>query len=314
MKTLQLVVLVALLGGVTALFGCGGSAGDVDLSGQPASYTGITDKAVVTTSNTKVLSINAYSGGALALSTDVLAKAVERSDAETSIPLYVSETITNCIARVVHTSKSTAKTVELLAPYSQTIYGYSGSAAYSISVDTTTGSVSGTMVFSNYKAGSASAVISGSVSFTGNASMSTEALSGMNMILRGVSASDDSANYSMDGTVGISASGLNEELAINMTLYSSATQKTIWLRNCNYQFNGSSNTLTFSGTYYDPLYGYVVVSTVTPLTMPVIYGAPTSGQLLFAGESNTKARVTFISGGYRIEADTTGSGVFSVVD
>ncbi len=305
------VMVGLLLVIVMGMTGCGGGGGSSPV--QTSNYTGTTSKATVTTSNAKALSEDAFSGGQLALSTNVLAKAVGGSNHETLIPLYVSEVIKNCISAGLHASKSTGKSVASTTSDSGTIPGYSGSASYSINADTSTGSISGSVTFSNFKPDATSAGISGHVSFTGNINVTTGDISSLSMAFSGISASDGSTNYSMNGTVAISASGLNETLTISMTLYSSATQKKMWIKNYSYQYNGSSNTLTCSGTYYDPAYGYVVMSTIIPLYISDISGTPTSGQLLFTGENNTKARLTFTTSGYRIEADTTGSGTFSVV-
>jgi hypothetical protein len=82
----------------------------------------------------------------------------------------------------------------------------------------------------------------------------------------------------------------------------------------------SGSSLTVSGTYFDPVLGYVVLSTITPLTVTTIDATPTSGQLLFSGNGGTKVRLTFFSigrnsggGNPTVEADTAGNGNYVVI-
>ena len=102
--------------------------------------------------------------------------------------------------------------------------------------------------------------------------------------------------------------GLSETVTMSMLITNNTTGRTYWLK--DYLLNLSGDMLTISGTYYHPTHGYVVMSTITPLTVTGIDATPTSGELLFAGSNGTKARLTFTSVGYTIEVDAAGSGTF----
>ena len=95
-----------------------------------------------------------------------------------------------------------------------------------------------------------------------------------------------------------------------MVLLDSSTGKTYWVKDYTYTLTGSS--LTISGTYYDPDYGYVTVTTVTPLQVASTDAWPTAGVLLFTGANGSRARLTFTSTGYTVEVDT-GSGFYTTV-
>jgi hypothetical protein len=122
----------------------------------------------------------------------------------------------------------------------------------------------------------------------------------------------------MTGSEAYSNSGTEETVTMSAVVTDNVSGRTYWEKDYNLTFSGDS--LTLSGTHYDPVYGYVVFSTITPITVTAIDATPTSGQLLFSGSNGTKVRLTFFSGGRNsgggsptVEADTTGDGTYVVI-
>jgi hypothetical protein len=62
-----------------------------------------------------------------------------------------------------------------------------------------------------------------------------------------------------------------------------------------------------TGRFYNPTYGYVDLSTITPLRTYNIYEWPSSGELQMVGGEGTKARLIVVNKNfYQIIADTNG--------
>ena len=82
---------------------------------------------------------------------------------------------------------------------------------------------------------------------------------------------------------------------------------------------GSYAVFTISGRFYDPDYGYVDLTTPSPLFMGYYDDYPYAGQLVLTGENGTvgptSARLTALSTTTcRVEADTDGDGTYSGLD
>ena len=96
---------------------------------------------------------------------------------------------------------------------------------------------------------------------------------------------------------------------MSMVLLDSSTGKTYWVKDYTYTMS-TTGTLTLSGTYYDPVHGFVTISTATPLAVTSAGAWPTAGVLLFSGANGSKARLTFNPTGYVVEVDLSGGGSF----
>ena len=108
-----------------------------------------------------------------------------------------------------------------------------------------------------------------------------------------------------------SNTGYTKSLIMSVVLLDSADNRTYWLK--DYTATLAGDTMSISGTYYDHDHGYVVISTVTPLTVSEYSSTPTAGQLLFTGSNGTKARLTYTSSGYILEVDAGGNDTYVVV-
>ncbi len=298
--------LFPILAGLTLLAGCGGGGS----GSTPAAYTGVTTQATVTTSNAKALSEDAYSGSQVSSAVSGLAKEATIGSGQQALLQEVATILENSATTIVGGSKSSAKAVDASAQ--ATINGYSGSFTYSINYDQTAGSFSGTVSFSQYRETSTSATISGTIGFSGVYNQAAGTFSSLSITMSNMTGSSGGGRtFAMDGSMAYSTAGTTKTVTMTVVLTDSASGRTYWIKNFTLTLVG--NSLTVTGTYYDPVHGYVVISTVTPLTVATMDATPTSGQLLFTGSNGTKARLTFTSGGHTVEADTAGNGTFVVV-
>ncbi|WP_136513011.1 hypothetical protein [Geomonas edaphica] len=209
--------------------------------------------------------------------------------------------------------KQTNKVADATITDQDTINGYSGSISYSMTASDN-GTASGTIVYNSYKSYANAPLIDGSVNFSATYNTSTASLSSFRMTFVNVTASTGTESVTLAGTLAISGTESTITTTITMTLTDNVTHKTYGMS--NYQLvmtqSASGISMTLSGTYYDPVHGYVVISTVSPVTTSYASGVPDSGVLLFTGSNGTRARLTFTSTGYVVEADS-GTGTFVVV-
>ncbi|BCS52021.1 hypothetical protein [Geobacter sp. SVR] len=295
-------LLTASLSFLVLLAGCGGSGGEI------TAYKGITTQATVTTSNAKALSADAFSGSQMASAATGLAKETGDSSERTLLVQETAVILHKSVAALFEAPKASGKAVAAMVQ--NTVNGYSGTYSYSVSVEQSTGACSGTVSYSHFRANSSSTTtLSGSMSFMGQYNQSTESFSSLTISMNNLSSTAGSRSAGMSGTMSYSFSGTTEIVTATLVLADNISGLTYWLRDFTLTMNGVS--LTVTGTYYDPNYGFVVISTVTPLQASVIDATPASGQLRFTGSNGTKARLTFLgNGSSSVEADTTGSGTY----
>ncbi|MBW4056297.1 MAG: hypothetical protein HIU83_13025 [Proteobacteria bacterium] len=309
--SLMAVLLAAV---VLGMGGCGGgstssAAATTQSAAGNSSFAGNTSQAVVTASNAKALSSDAYHG----LQTVSSAAAVEKAtnDSQPSPPRVqeLSKIIESSIQSVVKESLRTAKVVA--ATIAETNNGASGYYQYTIEVDQATGSYSGNLIFSQYKAYSNSAAISGSVYCSGVYDKLNQLFTSLNITMDGLSGTWGVDTETITGTISLDQTNSAKTITISAVLFDTRTNSTSWFKELIFTFVGSS--LTVSGTYYDPVYGYVEIATVTPLMSSAFADSATSGQLLFTGSNGSKARLTFTGSGDIVEVDTAGNDDFVVV-
>lgn len=289
--------------------GCGGGGGSS--SGGSSGYTGVTTQAVVTSSNAKALSADAYTGGQLSASASGMAKDATGGGGEAVLLQQASTILKHSVATIVGSSPSMAKVVAAAATMQDTVYGYSGSFIYSITYDQVSGAFSGSITFSQYRDVSTSPMLSGSISFSGMYSEATGSFTSLTISMSGLTGIAEGRSFGLAGSVSYGTGGASETVSMSVVLTDMLSGRTYWVKDYALVLTGTSLTLT--GTYYDPVHGYVIISTVTPLTVATVDALPTSGQLLFSGSNGTRARLTFTGSGYVVEVDATGTGTYVVV-
>lgn len=299
--------LILTLAGISLLAGCGGGSGDGGAAASvPAAYTGSTSQATISTTNAKTLSADAYAGSQLTSAVAVGKVAAEQSG-RTALLQQTAGILENSVATVVGAHKSSTKAAA--SSVQNTDYGYSGSISYTINLDQTSGAFNGTLTFSQYKPTSDSTCLSGSMDFSGV--YRSNVFNNMTMSNIRLTGTDVGESYTLSGSMTSGTSGTTKTVTMSIVLSDNLSSRTYWMK--DFTFTLSGNSLTITGTYYDHVHGYVVVSTITPLTVLNIDAEPTSGQLLFTGSNGTKARLTFASGIPAVEADTSGSGTYVVI-
>ena len=300
-----LFLLVAACGG-----GGGGSA--------PAAvtYSGATTQAAVTTTNARALSVDAYQGGQAGSTVSAMGVAAESGGtalASASRLQALGNTLEGAVARLISGGASGLPAAVARASASVTIPGPAGgSLTYTININEVTYAFSGSITFSAYKGDPNGPAISGVVTFSGVYNPVSETFMSFTISFPSLSVADGGVTFTTCGSVTQTVAEGTETTVISLVLQNSATGKTYWVKDYTYTLNGLGE-LTITGTYYDPVHGYVTISTLTPLQTATPEAWPTAGVLLFSGANGSKARLTFTTTGYTVEVDLTGSGDFTIV-
>ena len=305
--------MLLTIAGCLLFAGCGGGGGSS--ASVPPAYVGSTAQATVTTTNAKALSEDAYAGSQVSAA-PISGAAKGAADGNSQPPLLqgVASILHSNVATIIGNRTSAAKVAA--AATQGTVNGYSGSASYSY--DVVAGTRHGTVTFSHYMADSTSDTLSGTINFSGpvmlySTSSDAGSLDPFSVTMTNLTVTSGTESFTLTGSMNSSISFTNnimtQTLTMSVVLTDNVSNRTYWCKDYAMAFS-DNGIMTVSGTYYDPAYGYVDISTVTPLAVTRIDATPTSGRLLFTGSNGTKARLTFTSGGYTVDADTTGTGTF----
>lgn len=295
---------------VLGLVGCGGGGGTDSVS---SSYKGSTAQATITSSNARVVSVDAVQGAQDAAIVGVIGKSTAEMQGASPQLLSILNLLENSISHIstnnISPNAAVGKTID--ASMQSTEMGYSGSYSYTMNGNDATGVFSGTITFNFYKEYSYSTAISGNVAFNGVIDTSTGTITSLNMKVFNLLGESGYQSGTLNGNISIINNGAFKTLNISVVRLNNETKNTYWTK--DFSFVIGINTMTISGTYYDHINGYVFVSTVTPLTVSEYFGIPTSGQLLFTGRNGTKARLTYTYSGYILEVDSSGDNIFVVI-
>lgn len=307
MKNKVISLMLGMIG-VCSVAGCGGG-GTAATSAFDGNYTGNTSQAVITTSNAKALTTSAFLGVQSVSVLGALGKRVDTGTSTSSYVIELSNIVENRILAPGTMVPVTAKSVALTE--TKTFNGVTGYYSYAIELDESNGLFAGIFTFAEYKQSEDSATMSGVINCSGVYDQSNRIYTSLDLVVSGLSIVKDTFSESMYGTISIAKPGGTKTITTSAVVRDNSTSRTYMFKNLTYTFVG--NTLAIAGLYYDPTHGYVVISTGTPLTSTDLYSTATSGQLLFSGAHNSKARLTVTSTGNSLEVDAAGNDTFVLV-
>ena len=287
---------------------CGGGGGGDDGPTIPASYDGLTTQAAITTANAEELVLGAWDGGLPADNAgDVISLATKSSVPDSSSPL-VTDILKNTVLDLY---SETQNNIHPLATASDTMAGdCGGTASFFLTVNEDNGSFTGKLTFTDYC--SDGVVINGITPFSGRASTSDGEIVYLKMIFDDLNAIDGTTSQTLtDGSISFSLNSTRtiETETINYVLVDDSLAKACWINNYVLVFNLDTGSSTLTGRFYHPDYGYINISTLTPMTTSGTT-LPTSGVLLFTGQTS-QAKLTFNSDETTLlEVDDNNDGVF----
>jgi hypothetical protein len=307
---LGLLTIVATGGG-----GGGGGGGGAP---PPITYTGITDPAAVDENNAVDLAVGAYEGGRTGAATGLMAFQTEGSgNVGYSRILKVSQVLEDSLRQLDFMSRSDGSFIGAIYTYTGAIYGdCGGSASYTISVNDQTGDFSGSLSFSGYCEDGVT--IAGAASFSGQVNVITEDLLKFSLSFSALTGTSGIDSFTISGNISCDFIVYPYTMVISMLVRDNSTGKVYWVR--DYTMTATEGSayvdIELSGMYYDPDYGYVILTTTTPFRIYYAHCWPSEGVLVVAGDTgisggSMKARLTALSSTtYQVEADTDGDGSY----
>lgn len=314
MKSFRTWHLAALLAITMVACGSGGGGSDGD-GGKPGlSYSGKTSKAKVTEQNAVSVTTGAYkvgeSGSAMAFMSTVETAPAGNSGEGGSMSLSVVESLQSIVQGVE--VKSVTLIFSAKVRESDTINGdCGGNAALDVTVDDQTGKFNGTMKFTKFC--SDGVIFSGNTTFSGKINLTTEEMERFKFNFEELRCSYNGESFTLRGDLSFNFTSQSLTALMNILLKDNRSGKVYKLDDYKVSISEEWNYVdaVVTGKYYDPDYGYVVISTIDPLRIYDGDGWPSEGTLLCQGRDGTKARLQVISDtAFMVEADTNGDGTY----
>lgn len=184
-----------------------------------------------------------------------------------------------------------------------------GVANYSLEINDTTGSFTGSVNFQSYTSGSTT--FNGICDMQGSFDANRQEVAKLTISFMSLSMRQNS-EYVLIGNISwtFAYSSSSESIDMNMVLKDVANSKGYWFKNYKVVtiYGSSSLTQSLTGRYYDHDFGYVDLS--TERGMVADYGAswPREGTLN-SSASGRWVKLIFLATTYRVQAETNGDGV-----
>ena len=273
------------------LTGCGGGGGG-GAADVGTLYTGKTTQAVVDASNAKAVSEEALGSVQQSVSIGgaggMFKSASDAPQSSFQIQPVIS-ILKNCALKT-RSKQAVAKTVASVESGNE--LGYTGSYDYSFNINDSTGAGSGTITFKSYVAYSGAPVISGAMSVSGSDGPGVDDFS-VTVNMSNISVTASPLSLTMNGIIGVIGTATKETVTASIVILDNSTKKTHYMKDLKMELTNATGKMTISGTFYNNDYGYVVISTTTPLATYDFDSYISSGELLFTGANGTKARLVF---------------------
>jgi hypothetical protein len=267
----------------------------------------VTSPAVIDSNNAVELASGAFIGGETGSNFGIISSVtVDQSKIVREIRLYeVAQIFSEPLYKIDFNSQR--KDSLAVQTEQDTIQGdCGGSASYTVNVDDVTGVFTGSMTFNDYC--SENTTISGTAGFSGQVDINTGDFLNFNLDIKMVYIALENQTYIIDGDISVDVSGTLSTASLEMLMQDNSGE-VFWVNNYVLIISEGVDYVDVSGTgtFYNPTYGYVVLSTTTPLRTYNIYEWPSSGELQIVGGEGTKARLIAIDENTcRIIAETNG--------
>ncbi|MDA8090273.1 MAG: hypothetical protein M0Z61_08660 [Nitrospiraceae bacterium] len=285
-------------------------------------YSGKTVQAAITNADSREVISSLFSG---ATSGSALTALTVQNNGISSQPwlLLIAKTIPGTVDQInFKTSSNSGDTVQKASQSSsQTIYGNcGGSANVSLTADSSNNTFSGTGTFSSYCMDGIT--INGSGSYSGSLN-SQQLPQQFSFNTSNLNVEDGSITFNVAGTINFSLTWDSVPELTNLSatedlLLKDSTGNIYWIDNFNLgavlkyaSGNLSELDLTLAGTFYDPVFGYVTVSTPSAFVFYSPWDYPSAGALTAVGANNSSAILSVPSYGYAdIKVDADGDGIY----
>jgi hypothetical protein len=296
---------------------CGGGGGGG--GGGEVTYTGVTTQAVITSGNSDDLTVGSLQNGTISESSSAVAVVAQDTGAGgRPRGLIVADAVRNVLVQVDVPSK-TANATAVGATISEngSISGNcGGSASFTLTLDDVTGTFNGNFTYSNFCYDDIT--LTGSATISGVIDLFDLDFVSISIETNGLTTQLCGESFTVAGRIVVTGSSPTIVVDVDTRVRDDATGTVYWvndLRIISTDNGGGYIDVTVAGRFYDPNFGFAVVTTTTPLRIFYFDAWPDSGVLLATGDlgvggGSTKARLSAFGSVYTVEADTTGDGLF----
>jgi len=308
-----LLSIVCILGLVACGEGGGGGGKDF-VPAEPTGlmYTGVTSPAVIDSDNAAELAGDAFIGGGTRSNLGIFSSVADaQPNIVRKIKLYeVIQTFDGALQEI--DIKSHCGDLLALKTEQDTVPGNCGGvASYTLELDDSNGSFTGSMTFNDYCNGNT--VISGTGDFYGQFTVDNGDFLDFNLYIDMVNLTSGDQSYVIDGNVSFDVSRPSSTASVDMLMKDSSGE-VYWVKDYKLSiFEGVDYAdIEVSGRFYHPTYGHVDLSTILPVRIFDIDEWPSFGELQVAGGAGTKARLlAFSNNSCQIIVDTFGDDTYN---
>lgn len=299
-----LCIIVIIFCTALMLAGCGG-----DDDGTPAiSYSGLTTPVAIDSNNAVEISTGAFEGGKTGGTIGTVIGTVQQDgqgDIGRARFLVLSQALARAIRRIDVPSPGSGVSSGAIQHDSGSELGSCGGIkSWNLSLNDQTGDFTGAFTFNNYC--EEGTTLAGSIGASGTFNLDTMEPVQITMTFTVFTVSTQEDSFTVHGSISLQIAVPDIDFDMDMYLREGATGKVYWLEDFIMSMTEDPNSVTVSvsGRFYDPEYGYVTISTDTPFVIYDTDDYPSSGVMLFQGEGDSWARLTFLtSTTFRVEAD-----------
>lgn len=313
-KIFGLLLSTACILGLVACGGGGDGGGEDFVPAEPTGlmYTGVTSPAVIGSDNAAELAGDAFIGGETGANLGMFSSvAGAQPNIVRKIKLYeVIRTFDGAIQKI--DIKGHHGDLLAIKTEKDTVLGNCGGVAgYTLEMDDSNGSFTGSMSFNDYCNGNT--VISGTAGFYGQVTVDASEFLDFNLSIDMVNLTSGDQSYVIDGDVLVDVSGPSSTATVDMLMEDSSGE-VFWVKDYTLAiFEGVDYVdIEVSGRFYHPTYGHVDLSTILPVRIFNIDEWPSFGELQVAGGDGTKARLlAFDKNSCRVIVDTCGDDTYN---
>jgi len=304
--------------GVFLITGCGGSSSPSSSGSTTSSltYTGSTAQAVVDSNNANDLAGNTYqaeSSGFVTLGTNMESPGTNSLNSNRSgAPGYfrIATFLTDSVKENALPAGGSFHS-QALQTVNDTIPGScGGTIAFNLTVDDLTNKFDGTLTETNYC--SYGAVGNGTVTFSGSYDLILNEIAQMTISTSSFAYTSGSDSFIFSGTMTATFRSSTGTIVMNFLVRDNATSKVYKLENFTISATDGVSFIdvSMSGRFFEPDYGYVDISTLTPFRISGTNLWPSSGIVVLTGKNSGAKLTTASTVLYQIDVDTDGDGAY----
>jgi hypothetical protein len=312
-KNFGFLLSIVFILGLSACGGGGSGSGDfVPAEPTGLTYKGVTSPAAIDSDNAAELASDAFIGGETGSNLGIFSSVADaQPKIVRRIKLYeVIQTFDGALRKIDFNSHR-GDLLAVITEQDAVIGDCGGLASYTLEMDDSNGSFTGSMTFNDYCNGNT--VISGTAGFYGQVTVGASDFLDFNLSIDMVDLTSGDQTYVIDGDVLIDVSGPSSTASVDMLMEDSSGE-VFWVKDYRLAiFEGVDFVdIEVSGRFYHPTYGYVDLSTILPVRIFTIDEWPSFGELQVDGGDGTKARLlAFDNNSCRIIVDTYGDDTYN---